>query len=77
MTIRMPLNEGRIPPECEIRGDDGDIIGWRNVHVELFGGYSTRKAGAAPWPAGGGRQSTNWRISRPPHPFEIRKWTLA
>lgn len=70
-------NLGRIPTECEIRGDDGDIIGHRHVHVRLFGGFDTKRAGHQPWPAGGARQPTNWRISRPPHPFEIAEWEIA
>lgn len=73
----MKASEGRCPYEREIRDEQGNIAGFRSVHVVLFGGYDTRKAGAAPWPAGGGRPPTNWRISRPPHPFEIKEWTIA
>lgn len=71
-------NPGHLPEECEIRGDDGDITGWRSVHVRLFGGYDSRKAGHAPWPAGSHRApATVWKISRPPHPFQIEEWEIA
>ena len=70
-------NLGRIPPECEILDEQGNVTGYRAVHVVLFNGFSTSKAGHAPWPAGGGRPPTNWRISKPPHPFEIAEWSFA
>lgn len=73
----MPLNEGRLPPECEVRDEDGNVTSYRDVHVVLHNGFSTRKAGRAPWPAGGGRPPTNWRISKPPHDFEIKEWEIA
>lgn len=74
----MKRNEGRIPPECEIRDDAGNVTDWRNVHVRCFGGYDSRKAGHAPWPASTGRaQTTNWKISRPPFGFEIREFEIA
>ncbi len=73
----MPQNEGRLPPECEVRDEHGNVTGYRAVHVVLFNGLSTRKLGHAPWPAGGGRPPTNWRISKPPHPYEIMEWEIA
>lgn len=73
----MPLNEGRVPPATEIVDDAGDVVGYRAVHVVLFNGFSTKAAGHLPWPAAGGRIPTSWRISKPPHLFEIREWELA
>lgn len=73
----MPRNEGHLPPECEIRDEHGNVTGYRAVHVVLFGGLDTRKAGHAPWPAAGGRPPTQWRISKPPHPYEIMEWEIA
>lgn len=75
-------NKGAFPTECEIWADvetDGvlarSLVGFRQVHVRLFGGWDSAKALAAPWPSKGGRPvDTNWRISRPPHPFEIKEW---
>lgn len=64
-------NEGRLPPETEIRDDAGRVTGHRSVHVRLFGGFDTRRAGHSPWPAAGGRPPTWWEISEPAHPFEI------
>lgn len=72
----MPQNPGRLPPECVLESEAG-VITYRNVHVRLFGGYDSKKAGAAPWPAGGGRPPTRWSVSRVPHPFDIRAWELA
>lgn len=45
----MPPNPGRLPPECEIRDEHGNVTGYRAVHVVLFGGLDTRKALAAAW----------------------------
>lgn len=73
----MPPNPGRLPPECEIRDEHGNVTGYRAVHVVLFNGFSTSKAGHAPWPAGGGRPPTNWRISKPPHSSDIEFWEIA
>ncbi len=74
----MPLNPGHLPEECIIRDDDGEVTGYRSVHVVLFGGFDSRKRGDAPWPSAGGRPSpTNWKISRPPHPYEIKEYEIA
>lgn len=73
----MPQNPGHLPPECEVRDEDGNVTGYRHVHVVLFGGFSTKKRGDAPWPSGGGRPPTNWRISKPPHPADIEFWEIA
>lgn len=73
----MRLNRGRVPAEAEIRDEEGELVGHRSVHVVLFNGWSTAKAGASPWPASGGRPATNWRVSDPPHAFEIKLWELA
>lgn len=68
-------NQGRCPRECEIRGDDGDITGFRSVHVRLRNGYDSKKASASPWPAGGGRPSTRWTLLR--HAFDILEWEIT
>lgn len=73
----MKRNHGYIPPECEIRDVNGILTGYSRVHVRLFNGYDTRRAGADPWPAAGSRPPTNWRISPQPHGFEIRGFELA
>lgn len=73
----MPPNPGRLPPECEVLDEHGNVTGYRHVHVTLFNGFSTKKRGDAPWPAGGGRPPTIWRISKPPHPADIKEWELA
>ena len=70
-------NPGYLPPDCIVRDEFGEISGYRSVHVVLFNGYSTKKAAAAPWPAGGGRQQTVWTISRRPHPFEIQFYEVT
>jgi hypothetical protein len=69
-------NPGHLPPECVIEDEDGTIR-HRAVHVRLFGGWDSKKAGAAPWPAAGGRPPTRWAISRRPHPYEIEEYALA
>ena len=69
-------NPGRIPPECEIRDEQGNITGWRKVHVRTFGGWDSRKAGHEPWPAGGGRPPTKWKVDRPPHSFDIQEYEV-
>jgi hypothetical protein len=77
-------NPGSLPPECEIWANvatDGVLarsrVGYRNVYVRLFGGYDSAKRGDPPWPSGGGRVPTNWRVSRTPHPYQIEEWELA
>lgn len=40
----MNRNEGRLPPECVITDDDGNVTGHRAVHVRCFGGFDSRKA---------------------------------
>lgn len=42
-----------------------------NVHVILRNGYSTKKAGVAPWPAG----SVRWTLEG--HPFDVMQWSEA
>lgn len=59
-------NFGEIPPGMKGTG--------ARVHVELFNGMRPPES----WPADTGKwQNTNWKISRKPHPFEIRKWKPA
>lgn len=60
----MKKNPGYRPPEC---------VG-RKVHVRLFSGYDTKKRMADPWPADA---PTDWTISDPPHPAQIRGWELV
>lgn len=74
----MPRNPGHLPDECVITDDLGNVTGYRAVHVWLFSGYDTQKAGAAPWPAKGGRpHETNWRISGAGHRFEIESYEVV
>jgi hypothetical protein len=68
----MQRNPGHCPDEAD-GTDEGKTF---YVHVRLFGGYSTEEAGHAPWPATG-RGACDWRISRPPHPFQIEYWELV
>jgi hypothetical protein len=75
--VAYQTNPGRLPPQCEIRDQFGEVTGWRSVHVRLFGGHDTAKLGLAPWPAFGGRPPTQWRVSKVPHAFEIEEWELA
>ena len=71
----MPYNEGRCPREAEIRGEDGSIAGFRKVHVVLRNGFSTRKAGHDPWPAGGARPPTRWTLKGGSH--DILEWEIV
>ncbi|WP_333837964.1 hypothetical protein [Novosphingobium sp.] len=70
----MPLqtNPGRLPDDCVILDEEGNVTGFHKVHVVTFRGFSTRAADHAPWPAGGGRPPTNWAISTPPHDSDIQ-----
>lgn len=70
-------NQGSLPDECLIRDEQGEVTGHRTVHVRLFGGIDTKARGDPPWPSAGARVPTRWKISRKPHPFEIKEWTLA
>ena len=70
-------NPGRLPDACVIRDEGGEVVGYRHVHVRLFGGFDSKAAGHAPWPSADRRPPTEWRISRPPHPFEIKEWMLT
>lgn len=76
-------NPGFLPPECVIHDPEtGEVIGYRAVHVRLFGkagnpGWDSKKAGSKPWPAKGGRPlDTNWRVSSPPHPYHIKEFEV-
>lgn len=71
----MPANPGHLPPECIIEDEQGEVVGYRPVHVTLFNGWSSRKAGAAPWPS----RTSNWTIQRasvPSHGFDIEFWEI-
>jgi hypothetical protein len=72
-------NPGHLPPECEILDEAGEVAGYRSVHVRLFNGWDSKKAGTGAWPAVASRgPSTNWAIRRGnPHPFDIKEWDLA
>ena len=70
-------NTGALPEACLIRDEDGNVTGYHAVHVRLFGGFDTRKAGHAPWPAAGGRPPTRWEISARPHPYEIEEFEVV
>ena len=71
-------NPGRLPADCELLDEHGELAGYRPVHVRLFCGWDSQRAGHAPWPAAGGRpRATVWRISTPPHPFEIQQYEVA
>ncbi len=70
-------NPGRIPRDALVLDEDGNVIGFRKVHVRLFNDYDSRAEGDDPWPAGGGKPSTQWAISRPAHPFEIREYEVV
>jgi hypothetical protein len=59
-------NEGYCPREA-----DG-----QRIHATLFNGIDTRDASPQGWPADG-RGACNWRISRPPHPYDIKDWEIA
>lgn len=68
----MKRNAGRVPPETVIWDEDGNVAGYRQVRVTLFNGLV-----CGPWPSAGGRpHPTNWKISRPPHPFEIESYEV-
>lgn len=75
-------NPGHLPFDCTIFDEDGQEIGFRQVHVRTFGTpktqpYDSKKAGHAPWPSAGGRPPTNWKVSNPPHAFEIKEYEVA
>lgn len=70
-------NPGSLPRDCIILDEEGNVTGFRKVHVVLFNGHSTRAAGQDPWPASGARPPTCWAISRPPHPFEIQSYEVV
>lgn len=70
-------NAGKLPAACRIVDDQGEVTGYRKVHVRLHGGWCSRAAGHEPWPAGGGREATRWAVGKPPHDFDIKEWELA
>lgn len=68
----MPPNPGRLPPECQILDEDGNVTDHRAVMVKLFNGLR-----CGPWPSAGGRsQQTRWSIGKPPHPFDIEEYEI-
>ena len=72
----MRKNPGSLPLECEILEEHDQAAGFWPVHVILFNGHSTKAAGQPPWPSAGRFPPTNWRISKPPHPFEIQQYEV-
>lgn len=64
-------NPGRCPSECEIRDDAGELVGFRRVHVTFFNGRTSREKSPQGYPSGG-RDACNWRIGKPPHPYDIQ-----
>lgn len=68
----MQPNPGRLPPECVVWGEDGNVASYRPVMVKLWGGIRS-----GPWPSAGGRPPTDWSISRPPHPFQIEEFEVT
>jgi len=75
--VALQPNPGSVPPDCLILDEEGNVASFRKVHVVLFNGHSTRAAGQEPWPAGGTRPPTNWGLSKPPHPFEIKAYEVV
>lgn len=75
--MTMQPNPGHLPPDCVIRDEDGNIMAYQPVHVVLWNGWSSAATGNAPWPAAGRHPATNWRLSQPPHPFEIQAYEVA
>ena len=69
-------NPGKLPDECVVEDENGNVT-HRAVHVRLFGGWDSRKAGAAPWPSAGRQPATRWAISKRPHNFDIEEWEIA
>lgn len=69
-------NPGKLPDECVVEGENGNVTHLA-VHVRLFGGWDSKKAGYAPWPSAGGRPPNRWAISRPPHDYEIAEYEVA
>lgn len=68
-------NIGERPAAIAIWDETGKVVtGYRPVHVILHGGYDSKQRDVAPWPGG---PPTDWRISNPPHPFQIKSWDLA
>lgn len=73
----VPRNPGHLPDECIVESEDGTVT-YRAVHVRLFCGWDSKKVGAAPWPSKGGRPSdTVWRVSEPPHGFQIESYEVV
>jgi len=67
-------NLGRIPDECILsRDEEGKPNLFARVRVVLFNGTDTAKTEPAGW-AAGGRNGCSWKISRRPHPFEIKEY---
>lgn len=70
-------NMGRMPRECAVLDDDGNFVSYRAVHVRLFNGSDSAKMGHAAWPSAGRQPPTVWKISSPPHPFEIQFYEIV
>lgn len=52
-----------------------DAVKGKRVEVELFNGVKPKES----WPADGRDRTggkTDWRISDPPHPFQIRRFRV-
>lgn len=72
-------NPGYLPEECILTDPEtGEVAGYRHVHVVLFNGWDSKAASSPPWPSNGSRAGpTVWKISRPPHPFEIKQYEVT
>jgi hypothetical protein len=66
-------NRGECPPECIVRDDDGNITGFRRVHVRLRGGYTTVGREPSGW-LSSGRGGCRWTIRN--DPFDITEYEV-
>lgn len=70
------INPGHLPPECEIRDEQGNITGYRKCHVRLRGGFDSQKAGHDPWPSKTNRgPTTRWTLGW--HCFDIVEFLIV
>jgi len=61
----MPRNPGSLPPEAA----------GKRIHARLFNGHDTRAKDPQGW-AADGKNGCCWRISKPPHPYDIAEFEV-
>lgn len=66
-------NPGRLPEQCAVLSENGEVVSYRRVHVVLRCGYATKGREPNGW-ASEGRSACRWTIQN--HPYDIMEFEV-